>query len=141
MLIKSIREALAGRAVATVSPNATIEHATQAMEDHRVDAIVVLDNRTFVGLLTEADVIRHASQHGGFKVNRVKDVMRTDLDCIETRDSFAQAIERLKSGGQSHLPVLDLGQDVVGVLSMNDIPLEYRMTKLRLDRSVAAARA
>lgn len=127
MIIKSIREALAGRPLVSVSSATTLDTASDIMVSQNVSAVVVLDNGQLVGILTEKDVIRHVSQQGGLSQTCVASVMRTDVHYVETRDSLAHALERMRVGGFRHMPVVDLGQHVIGMLSLRDIPVEYHV--------------
>lgn len=127
MIIKSIREALAGRPLVSVSPTTTLDAASDIMASQNVTAIVVLDNEQLVGILTEKDVIRHVSQQGGLSQTQVAAVMCTDVRYVETRDSLSHALGRMKADGFRHMPVVDLGQHVIGMLSLRDIPVEYHV--------------
>jgi signal-transduction protein with cAMP-binding, CBS, and nucleotidyltransferase domain len=47
------------------------------------------------------------------------------------RTGLAEALDIMLAGGFHHLPVTD-GNRVVGILSMRDIPTEYRTMRERL---------
>ncbi len=121
MIVTSIREVLNNRPVFFVPPDATLEQAFDVMAVYRMGAVMVLDHGDLKGILTEKDVIRHVSQQGGFQVTTVASVMTRNVACIETRDSLIHALRVMKQGGFRHVPVLDLSQKVIGMVSEQDI--------------------
>ena len=131
MVFTSIREILAGRDFAWVAPQATLEAASDLMMTERVAALPVLVDRDLAGIITERDILQHASQVGGFVTTPVARVMTREVVCVETRSSVVHALIRMQEGGFRHLPVLDLGSKVVGMLRRDDIPVEFEIMRAR----------
>ncbi|THH36085.1 CBS domain-containing protein [Aliishimia ponticola] len=126
MVIQTIKGILGARPLYWVPPAATLEDACDHISVHRTGALVVLEDGDLHGIITERDILRHASQRGGFGTAKVAQVMTRQVVYIQTNGSIAEASERMQAGGFSHLPVLDMGRKVVGVLSHADIPAGLR---------------
>lgn len=131
MSIQSIREILNGRTFAAISPDATLEAASDLMQENRVSAIPVLRDGALLGIISERDILRHVSQRGGYATARVADAMTPDPVSIETRSSIIDAVAQMQACGFRQLPVRDLCGKVVGVLSIDDIPVEYKTMHAR----------
>lgn len=125
MTIKSIREVLNGREFPAISPDATLEAASDLMQEARVSAVPVVLNGDLLGIVGERDILRHVSQRGGFATSRVAEVMTCHVVSIETRSSIMDAVVQMQASGFRQLPVTDLGDKVVGLLTVDDIPVEY----------------
>ena len=126
MQTRSIREILTTRSLVAVPGNASLEVATELMLLEGVTAVAVLEEGNLLGVVSERDVLRHVSQSGGLTTSSVLDVMMREVICVETRDSIVAAYVRMMESGVRHLPVLDMARKVVGMLSIDDIPLECR---------------
>ncbi len=126
MYFKSIREIIDGKQFVAVTPDMTLETASDLMLEHRTSATPVLLEGELVGILTEQDILRHVSQCGGFATSRVAEAMTRHVVSIETRSSIPDAFVLMQTSGCNRLPVVDLGGKVVGLLSSDDIPFEYK---------------
>lgn len=126
MVIKTIRGLLGSRPVVSVAPDVTLEATVDVFAQHEISGVVVLDSGHLKGIVTERDIIRHVSQFGGLETTQVADVMTREVKHVETRSSIVEAVEIMQTGGFRHLPVLDMGQVVIGTLFLTDIPAEYR---------------
>jgi CBS domain-containing protein len=92
-----------------------------------VRAVVVTQNKKLVGVLSERDVIQQCVCPGKHTAEmRVSEAMTKDPSTLTDSDSLASAIELMSKGHFHHLPILKQGE-VVGLLSSDDIPEEYRM--------------
>lgn len=129
MFIKSIREILEGRSLRAISPDATLEAASDLMLEARMSALPVVENGDLVGIITERDILRHVSQFGGYATARVALAMTRDAVTIETRESAVDAVVRMQAGGFRQLPVIDMGGKVVGLLTVDDIPFECKVMR------------
>ena len=116
MFIRSVRDALQDRPLASVPLGTTIR-----------EAVVVLDGPHLAGILSERDVIRRCvAQDGNPATTLVDAVMTAAPETVEAGAGMADAIARMSAGGFRHLPVLEAGA-CIGILSIRDIPTEYRM--------------
>ncbi len=127
MIIRSIREVIAGRKLQDVAPDVTVRTACTALVDADGGALAVMDGDRLVGVLCEQDVIRKCIA-GGRRTDetRVDQIMTSDPVTVRADAPLADALDLMATRGIRHLPVTESGQ-VIGMLSMRDIPTEYRL--------------
>lgn len=135
MIIKSVGEILKGREIYTIAPEATVRRACEMLEAHNVGALAVLRDGALVGVLSERDVIRRAvGKNRPTDETLVADIMTPNPKITGPDTSLANAVEIMVKGGFRHLPVVKEG-NVLGMLSMRDIPTEYRLMFERYEAS------
>jgi CBS domain-containing protein len=106
------------RDVLCVDANTSLVDAADRMHGRRVGAVVVLEGKRLVGILTERDVLRAVAT--GQVAGTVGDSMTASPDTIEVDESSGQAAALMIHGGFRHLPVVD-GDDLVGMVSIRDL--------------------
>ena len=128
MIIKTIDVLLKGRKLVSVSPEATVKDACAQLDAHGVGALAVLRDGQLAGILSERDVIRRCVAAGRKTgETRVRDIMSPRVVTIRRDQSLADAQTRMIEGGFRHMPLVDDAGTPVGMLSMRDIPTEYRL--------------
>lgn len=129
MIYTSIREMIAGRTLVTTVQSATVREACHHLAAHNVGALPVLDadGHRLVGMFSERDVIRKCIC-GGRRTDEtmVAEIMTPDPQGIQITKRLADALGLMKKGGFRHVPVME-GDALSGMLSIRDIPLEYRL--------------
>jgi CBS domain-containing protein len=127
VIVTNVGKLIKDRPLAEINVNAKTREACEVMCRFDVGAVVVKDEESLVGVLSERDVIRKVVCRGLHTAETpVVDVMTGSPQTIETDGNLAQALEIMTKGGFHHVPVLDNGK-TVGLLSADDIPEEYRM--------------
>lgn len=127
MIHSTIASILQNRALAAVEPEGTVRTACQLMCEHDVRAVAVVANDRLVGVLSERDVIQKCVCPGKHTDEMaVAEVMTPDPKTLNAQDSLAAALEIMSEGRFHHVPILHDGK-VIGVLSSDDVPEEYRM--------------
>ena len=104
----------------TVSPDATLAEAAAAMAARGVGAVVVLDGESVAAILTERDVMK-AVAAGKDGSAPVEEWMTRHPDTIEPSDTTDHAASLMIHGGFRHLPVVEAGGRVVGIVSIRDL--------------------
>lgn len=90
-------------------------------------ALLVFQNDDLVGVVSEIDVVRKCvAERLNPATTEVAHIMSRDLKTINSKDSLAEAIEIMQKEGFHHLPVVN-GEKILGLISNDDIPEEYRM--------------
>jgi CBS domain-containing protein len=118
--IRDILETKGSRVYAT-APEATVHQAVDEMCRHRVGALLVLDEQTPVGIVSERDVMtRVVLRRLDPAVVRVAAVMTGRVVCIELDRSIGEAMAVMTERRCRHLPVV-VDQKVVGVVSIGDL--------------------
>ncbi len=107
------------RDLLSVAAQATLAEAAGAMRARGVGAVLVLEQGSLDGILTERDILK-AVATGPVEGARVADWMTRHPDTIESSDTTQHAAALMIHGGFRHLPVVD-GDEVVGILSIRDL--------------------
>src|SRR5262245_27111278 len=104
----------------TVSAVATIGEAAAAMAERGVGAAVVLEGESVAAIITERDVMK-AVAAGKDGSAPVTEWMTRHPDTIEPDDTTDHAASLMIHGGFRHLPVVEAGGRVVGIVSIRDL--------------------
>ncbi|MFN6953029.1 MAG: CBS domain-containing protein [Albidovulum sp.] len=127
MFVRSVRDVLGERSVPAVAPAATVREAAHVLDHFDIGALVVLDGECLVGVISERDVIRRCvAQDADPAEVTVAQVMTRDPRTIDAEAGLADAIRMMTEAHCRHLPVMT-GERCIGLLSIRDIPTEYRM--------------
>jgi CBS domain-containing protein len=121
-----LREALAeenvsairSRPYAEISPDKSIYSALQALAGLKVASLLVVEDGRLVGVFTERDVLeRVALRSVDTKRTKVRDVMTSNPVVVHETDPAGAALSAIAVAGFRHVPVLDVRNAVVGVIS------------------------
>lgn len=137
MIIHSVAEILGQRKLPQTTPTSTVRDACHVMDAFNVGSVAVLEDGALVGILCERDVIRKCvcgSRHTAETM--VKNIMTHDPAVVTLNAGVAEALRIMMDGEFRHLPVVD-GGETVGMLSIRDVPTEYRMMLERYEEFVA----
>jgi CBS domain-containing protein len=127
MFIRSVREAIGDRPLASVQSGTTIREAAHVLEQFNVGALAVLAGEQLVGILSERDVIQRCIAHDDDPATaRVDAAMTANPDTVEAEAGLSEAIGKFAAGGYRHLPVMQDGR-CIGMISVRDVPVEYMM--------------
>jgi len=141
MLHQNIRDIVAVRQFHAVAPGDTVRSACDRLVDAVEGAVVVMEEGRLVGILGEHDIIARAICAGRpTRDTAVREIMTRDPQRVDVGRSLAEAMKVMVDGGFRHLPVTE-GQKVVGILSMRDIPAQYRMLVQRFQEFRDGARS
>lgn len=108
--------------VVTIHPSATVATAATRMATENVGALVVVDDRKPVGIVTDRDlVLRVLAKDRLATETEVRTVMTPDPICINADASLEGAISRMKTNRFRRLVVVNDQQEVVGIVALDDI--------------------
>ncbi len=137
MVIQSVAQIVEHREIPQTSPDETVRKACHVLDRLNVGALVVLEEDTLVGILSERDVIRKCiCQSKRTSDTMVREIMTPNPQVVSVNSGPADALRVMVDGGFRHLPVLSRGK-VVGLLSIRDVPTEYRLMLERYKEHVA----
>ncbi|RMH05481.1 MAG: CBS domain-containing protein [Nitrospirae bacterium] len=109
------------RSLRTVSSQASLLEAAQLMRNACVGALLVEEQGTYVGVISETDLVRKAMANGEDpNRQRVCAVMSAPLITIEVDQSPHEASELMALHGVRHL-VVTQESDIVGMISVRDL--------------------
>lgn len=127
MIVSKVSQLLDGRPLAKAQTGESVREACRIMRELDVGAVVVIEHDELVGVLSERDIVRRVvCEELEAATTPVERVMTPLPQAMEADGDLAQAIDIMRLGHFHHVPVLDNG-NVVGLLSADDIPEEYRM--------------
>lgn len=113
-----------------VTPATTVLEAVEAMSKNRTGACVVVDAGDLKGLFTERDVMsKVVLKRLDPATTKVYDVCTHDLITATPQTPEHQALRTMVDRHIRHLPVLDEGGKLVGMLSLRKL-LQHRAEEL-----------
>ncbi len=124
----TMQDILASKAheIYTIRPEATVLEATRKMNQHKIGALVVMQDNQVVGIFTERDVLRRvvAEQRDPTTLS-VAEVMTTEVICAEPDTDTEEAAAIMKNRRIRHLPVCDADGNLLGMISIGDLNAVY----------------
>lgn len=127
-MIKSLHDILEGRGVVSTVPHVTVHEACEILNDNNVGALAVLEDGALVGIISERDVVRRCIAAGrDSRDMTVGEAMTRDPMVLHCQASLTEALSVMIEGGFRHLPVVASDLEIVGMVSLRDIPTEYRL--------------
>lgn len=113
---------IARRPVVTTHLRATVREVCQSLRDQGVGALAVVDEGNLVGIISERDVVTRVVAPGADpQMTFVSEVMTSPVRTVTEDISSLEALELMHDGRFRHLPVLDRGGRLVGMLSVRDL--------------------
>ncbi|HCG63964.1 MAG TPA: CBS domain-containing protein [Sphaerochaeta sp.] len=111
-----------GSEIVTVLPSDTMAQAILKLTQHRIGAVLVLDEAgTIKGILSERDVVKHLAGRIEFSTTvSVSDVMTKGVTYVKPHQSLDECLQLMTTGRFRHLPVVD-NDAVVGIISIGDV--------------------
>ena len=112
---------LIGGEVVSVAPNAPLIDAARTMVDTEVGSVAVKANDYLEGILTERDILRAVAHSTDFDRAQVSDWMTAMPDTFGPDTAVEDAADWMLATGYRHLPVVDDGGQVLGMVSIKDV--------------------
>ncbi|KON81224.1 CBS domain-containing protein [Azoarcus sp. PA01] len=110
-----------GTGVVSVGPDAPVIAVLQAMADHDVSAVLVMDEQKLLGIVTARDCVLKVELLGHTATDtRAHEIMSRDVLCVAADDSSERCMGVMHNKRVRHLPVIEQGR-VIGTLSMRDV--------------------
>ena len=108
-------------ATGTIGPNDSLLIAAQHMRDARVGALLVVEEGRFIGIISEADLVRKAMANAvDAQAVPVRSIMSAPVVTIDIAASAHDASDLMAERGIRHLAVTDEGI-IVGMVSVRDL--------------------
>ena len=114
-----IGDVMSVRAV-TVAPDETVQVAIGRMMEENIGAVAVCEGPRLVGIFTERDVLRLASEGSGFQELRMADVMTRRLVTAAPDVHILDAAHLMGERKIRHLPVVE-GEYLLGMVGIRDV--------------------
>ena len=118
-----VRHLLEGKSgsLFTIAPAAPVLDAIKLMAEHRVGALLVMQDEQLVGVVSERDYARKVILQGRSSAQTaVADIMRNDPLTIGPDTDVIDCMRLCTDSRVRHLPVMEAGK-LVGVVSIGDL--------------------
>jgi CBS domain-containing protein len=111
-----------GSQVWTIGPDATVLQAALVMNEHKIGATLVTDGGRVIGVFSERDILRRVvGEQRDPAQTRVADVMTQEVICCKPETTLEEAGAAMMNRRIRHLPVLDGGGQLLGLVSIGDL--------------------
>lgn len=108
------------RASVTDSPGETLQFAANRMWRQQTGSVLILEDDTLVGIVTERDLMRAVAQGLDVATTTLAEVMSKDVVVVGARTTLHEAARMMAASWIRHLPVVEDGQ-LLGVVSQRDL--------------------
>ncbi len=125
--MKYVRDVLQkkGYDIWSVAPDTPVYKALQLMSEKNCGAVLVVDQETPVGILSERDYTRKVILRGKSSKNTpVEEIMSHRVVCIQPDNTIDECMALMTDKRIRHLPVLRGEQTLVGLISIGDVVKE-----------------
>ena len=110
-----------GAIVWSISPDATVFDAIQIMADKNIGALLVIQDRRLIGIISERDYTRKVALKGkSSKQTAVKEILSGQVVQVSPVHTIEECMRLMTDHRIRHLPVLD-GDSILGIVSIGDL--------------------
>jgi len=110
-----------GATVWSISPDATVFDAIQMMADKNIGALLVIQDRRLIGIISERDYTRKVALKGkSSKQTAVKEILSGQVVQVSPVHTIEECMRLMTDHRIRHLPVLD-GDSILGIVSIGDL--------------------
>lgn len=108
--------------VKTSKKEDTILQATREMKNNFVSDLVVIDNGSPIGMITERDIVyKVVAMEKTPSETKVEDVMTKTLITANLNDSVTEVSRRMGLAKIKQIPVVDGNNSLVGIVTSTDL--------------------
>jgi CBS domain-containing protein len=120
-----------------VSADTPVRDVLRAMVDRGTGCVVVADGDRSVGIFSERDALMRLNTAASALGDRPVSVFMTaEPETLEPTAKVVFAVQRMDLGGYRHIPIVDEGGELAGIVSVRDI-LRYLTDKMGESRESA----
>ena len=105
--------------VVTIDANKTVIEAAALMSENDIGDLIVMDDNTPVGIVTERDFVRRVLAEGKSADSKVSEVMTRPLKVIDPEAPIKEAARRMVNKRIRRLPVIK-DNKLVGIITAAD---------------------
>ncbi|RQG96770.1 CBS domain-containing protein [Natrarchaeobius oligotrophus] len=115
-------ENLARSDVVTAHEDEHVEELATLMDDSDIGSVVIVDGDEPIGIVTDRDLATRVIGNGmDPSETTAGDVMSDDLTTVDHTDGFYHVTELMSEHGVRRLPVCDDGNELVGIITFDDL--------------------
>jgi CBS domain-containing protein len=121
----------------TVRPDSTLQDAAREMKSDDIGAVLVEDNGSVAGILTDRDIVVRAIAEGRDPSStKVSEVATTDVKTLTPDSTVEDAIKIVREQHVRRIPVVEGGKPA-GIVSIGDLAVERDRDSALADISAA----
>ena len=122
MIVRSILIGKSSSDIATTVAGQKIGEAAKLLDQRRIGALLVVDEqRSLAGILSERDIVRGLSRHGSAVMDmQVGQLMTADVLTCTPEETIEEVMGTMTSHRIRHLPVLEGGR-LAGIITIGDV--------------------
>jgi len=112
-----------GREIVTITGEATLCEASRLLAAKRIGAVIVRGpDGALLGILSERDVVRAVAEESAAALARpVHAYMTREVATCGEADTVDDLMEMMTRGRFRHVPVVDGGAGLIGIVSIGDV--------------------
>ncbi|MEU0054162.1 CBS domain-containing protein [Streptomyces sp. NPDC006184] len=123
MAVNKVRDIMTAAPVA-VGPQTPVVDVARLMRDQGIGVVLVAEDETLRGLVTDRDlVVRVVCEGGDIAQRSVAEACSEDLVSLSPDDDINRAVELMREHAVRRLPVVEDGRPV-GIVSLGDLAVE-----------------
>jgi CBS domain-containing protein len=128
-----------GDVVVTISPKDTVSALLDALAEHKIGALVVVDSEGAVeGIVSERDVVRHLQARGaGVLEESVSAIMTSPVHTADPETTLDELMVLMTEERIRHVPVI-VDDALRGIVSIGDV-VKHRIDELQTERDQLTA--
>lgn len=106
----------------TIDIDDSLQDALMFMQMKQFGCVLITQGNELAGILTERDIIAKAiGQNDDMNSMKIKDIMTPNPESFHEEDPIAYVMRAMTIGGYRHVPIIDMQNRPVGVVSVKDI--------------------
>ena len=118
--MRTIRNIVQDQDILTAPAKTCVADAARMMKQHKVGAILVVDEDKLVGIFTERDgLYRVVAEQRDVRKTVLAEVMTANPQSVHPDEPFPRALHMMHAGGFRHVPVVENGTPI-GIVSARD---------------------
>jgi CBS domain-containing protein len=121
--MKTVQDLLKSRSneIFTINSSQTVYQALMLMAERNVGALLVMEEKKLVGVISERDYARKVILHGASSLETpVKKIMSERIISVTPQHDLEECMNIMSEKHIRHLPVMDQ-DELVGLLSIGDL--------------------
>lgn len=122
VFLRPIADFCHSQTLVTLPPGARIAEAIQLMQQHRIGAVLVVEQEKLVGIVTERDVMMKVlDSRIDPAQGKVSGIMTPQPECLMQEDQLAYLLNAMHVGGFRHVPIVDSDGRPTHLISVRDV--------------------
>jgi len=115
------------KSVISVDSSISVNEAAKMMEDSKVGAVIVMENNTPIGIITDRDFAVKIVAHAYQITTPVKQIMSSPLIATSPDETVLMAADLMQTRHIRKLPVIENDQ-IVGIITSSDLINQFAIS-------------